>query len=349
MGKISRTALILHGVPEGQDFALSKDFPKEKMDFAKKMASYCYAHRNEWHDQWVVEANKPNQCMLYHYLKYDNVTGFQGRAGSYCGLTLYVEGGYPRFITWQILDTLRSMAAKHIFGHVLKSNKPHQFVIKDLSAALNKMSSEIDTMPFIKQIEVMNGTDAIADIYSWSPTNGKIVECHPSDLAETACEEWLRNGSEVHVSDRFPTHQSTETSLRDSLKKAEAAQTNLREEITKQKKQNADDKRTMNEERDKLMQEGRKQVLENIPQLTKSTNQLNNYLNNLKLDGRPRQDPSQPNNPIAPEKEVPSTRHLLFIIIALLLIPFFSSMFGKCSDAIHQQAKIEKTSASKHG
>lgn len=134
--------VFVHGVPNGAKL-WNKEGVRDEIDYFQTF----YNQKNDEVDFYIqVRRNSKNKVYCYYnYLVYKNVVSSEGRAGSYCGLTIRMDAYYKNAANlYKIMDALFN---SYIIGDVLQPKQGKlQYTVPDfapVSDKLKKMEDEL--------------------------------------------------------------------------------------------------------------------------------------------------------------------------------------------------------------
>lgn len=183
--------LLIHGVPEGQDFYGIKE-ERENIDL--------FYDNSKESVKFVVEIKKQgnNAYCYYSYLRYKGIVGASGRPGAYFGLTLRTDQYYQD--TGYIYNLLDMLFKRYIVGTFLvPSGDGYQYTIKNF---INK-SAEIDKMSnvFIQLMQSTFVPSKLLDIdTSFIHPISSVPKGNIADVSEVAVLSSIKKYSKIVLS-----------------------------------------------------------------------------------------------------------------------------------------------------
>ncbi len=138
----------------------------------------------------------------YHYLVYDTVVSYDNRQGSYCGITLRMDGYCTKVMTvYSILDFIFHT---YIIGAILTN---HNGMLK---YAINDFSGKDDYLRSIESfacgiIQQVCGNSNVLPLTDFAKTDGNIWAANLCEVTESDMLQALQQHSTIVVSPYYPT------------------------------------------------------------------------------------------------------------------------------------------------
>ena len=187
--------LILHGVPNGQDFWGASD--------DNHYFSTFYVQKNE-KEYLSIEARKisgKSYC-YYNYLKYNNVTAADGRAGAYLGITLRFDAYYKDVLNiYQIFKIIYSNLIDSILD---KNGESIKFKILKFEAADRELNEIKKKVVNLIQLSA-TAKDFIALNDSFFSNESKTIQAFLLDCTPENVLQALKKYGRVDVSQYYPS------------------------------------------------------------------------------------------------------------------------------------------------
>ena len=186
---------ILHGVPNGQDFwGVSDD---------NHYFSTFYVQKNE-KEYLSIEARKVSgkSYCYYNYLKYNNVTAADGRAGAYLGITLRFDAYYKDILNiYQIFEVIYNNLLDSVLD---KSGEGIKFKVAKFEAAERELNEIKKKMVSLIQLSA-TAKDFTALNDSFFNNEDKTISAFLLDCAPEKVLQALKKFGKVDVSKYYPS------------------------------------------------------------------------------------------------------------------------------------------------
>ncbi len=186
---------ILHGVPNGQDFWGASD--------DNHYFSTFYVQKNE-KEYLSVEARKVSgkSYCYYNYLKYNNVTAADGRAGAYLGITLRFDAYYKDILNvYQIFEIIYNNFLDTILD---KNGEGIKFKVAKFEAAereLNEIKKKVVSL--IQLSATAKDFTALND--SFFNNEDKTIQAFLLDCTPENVLQALKKYGKVDISKYYPS------------------------------------------------------------------------------------------------------------------------------------------------
>lgn len=186
---------ILHGVPNGQDFWGASD--------DNHYFSTFYVQKNE-KEFLSIEARKVSgkSYCYYNYLKYNNVTAADGRAGAYLGITLRFDAYYKDVSNiYQIFEIVYNNLLDTIFD---KNGDGIKFKLSRFEAAERELNDVKKKVVNLIQLSA-TAKDFTSLNNSFFSNEDKTIQAFLLDCSPENVLQALKKYGKVEVSKYFPS------------------------------------------------------------------------------------------------------------------------------------------------
>ena len=186
---------ILHGVPNGQDFWGASD--------DNHYFSTFYVQKND-KEYLSIEARKVSgkSYCYYNYLKYNNVTAADGRAGSYLGITLRFDAYYKDVLNvYQIFEIIYNNLLDIILD---KSGEGIKFKVSKFEAAERELNDIKKKVISLIQLSA-TGKDFVALNDSFFNNEDKTISAFLLDCTPENVLQALKKFGKLDISKYYPS------------------------------------------------------------------------------------------------------------------------------------------------
>lgn len=281
--------VLLHGVPQGQDFFGVKEEREQLETF--------YAKSNE-SVKLVVDVKKrgTTSYVYYNYLRYNSILGAGGRTGSYLGITLRIDELY--LDVRHMYNMLDIAFNKYVVGSILTKNED---TYKYLSAEFASKKAEIERLQ--QGIMQLIQTTCVASKFtkidnSMVKSISSSPECHVDEVSEGVLLATIKKYSRIVLSTEFKSQKE-----KDLEKKLNDVDARISSAVTERDKQIAEKNSTINTLNSTLAtRDARITALEKENRNYKNTGDVSRHIEKVK----------EPINALAEYfrvKDMDSTRH----------------------------------------
>ena len=186
---------ILHGVPNGQDFWGASD--------DNHYFSTFYVQKND-KEYLSIEARKVSgkSYCYYNYLKYNNVTAADGRAGSYLGITLRFDAYYKDVLNvYQIFEIIYNNLLDTILD---KNGEGIKFKVSKFEAAERELNDIKKKVISLIQLSA-TGKDFVALNDSFFNNEDKTISAFLLDCTPENVLQALKKFGKLDISKYYPS------------------------------------------------------------------------------------------------------------------------------------------------
>ena len=186
---------ILHGVPNGQDFWGASD--------DNHYFSTFYVQKND-KEYLSIEARKVSgkSYCYYNYLKYNNVTAADGRAGSYLGITLRFDAYYKDVLNvYQIFEIIYNNLLDTILD---KNGEGIKFKVSKFEAAERELNDIKKKVISLIQLSA-TGKDFVVLNDSFFKNEDKTISAFLLDCTPENVLQALKKFGRLDISKYYPS------------------------------------------------------------------------------------------------------------------------------------------------
>ena len=186
---------ILHGVPNGQDYWGASD--------DNHYFSTFYVQKND-KEYLSIEARKVSgkSYCYYNYLKYNNVTAADGRAGSYLGITLRFDAYYKDVLNvYQIFEIIYNNLLDTILD---KNGEGIKFKVSKFEAAERELNDIKKKVISLIQLSA-TGKDFVALNDSFFNNEDKTISAFLLDCTPENVLQALKKFGKLDISKYYPS------------------------------------------------------------------------------------------------------------------------------------------------
>ena len=187
--------ILIHGVPDGQDyFGIKSEQTNMELFYDSSIESV----------KFVVETKKQeNQAYAYYsYLRYKNMIGAGGRPGSYFGLTLRLDMYYQDVML--IYDLLEIVFKKHIVGTLLTpTTDGYKYIVPSIRQKKTEIENLQNTLLQLLQTSCVVSKFLPLDKSFLNPISTTAI-CNIHDITESLMLATIKKYSKAALSPDYP-------------------------------------------------------------------------------------------------------------------------------------------------